>query len=276
MTQIDQRHITAYSVCILVGLFLGILIGTKMTTSDPFESGQNGGGGVSAALPPERRESERASHSNRPKPARPQPDEAAKTKFRHDQINSQINSLREKSQVRMIELKVRLGLSDDQVEDLERIVDERLTQYKDELVSQDPTLGIGWQIDMLDVPDRLAEKVLSVTQNNEYHLMKQRERDARIEATALIELSKLTTLDLSDKQRDEVFRILIEKTAADYEDSPAIPNFQALLETELPRANKTLEENIDRMKGVLDSNQLAIYRQRLKSELGMFNIIKSN
>jgi hypothetical protein len=222
------------------------------------------------------RESDGQQYSDRTKPIREKTDEAAISKFRVDQIDSQINSLHEKFEVRAVELKVRLGLRFDQVEKLRSVVNEKITQYQSDMLAQDPGSAIGWRIDMLDVSDRSVESLLDSKQQEEYRAIKDRERNARIEARALVDLAKLATLDLSDEQRNHAFQILVEKITIDFDDAPMIPNFQALQEDDLPQANKTLEESLERMGSVLDSNQLSIYRERLKSELGMFNIIKRN
>lgn len=276
MNRNGQQHKIAYSLCALAGIILGIGIGAAWVRGGSPDSSKDQNVDSRSPSILSMRESDGQQYPHRTKPIREKTDEGAKSQFRVDQIDRQINSLHEKFEVRLEELKVRLGLRLDQVEKLRSVVNERITQYQSDLLAQDPALAIGWRIDMLNVSDRSLEALLDSKQQEEYQAIKDRERNARIEARALVDLAKLATLDLSDEQMNHAFQILVEKITIDFDDTPMIPNFQALPEDDLPQANKTLEENLERMRGVLDSNQLSIYRERLKSELGMFNIIKRN
>lgn len=147
----------------------------------------------------------------RSKSSRANLEESAASVFRRSQIERQIELLRQDSRLQMNELAIRLGLGEDQVDKLERLVVEKLRHYRSELLSQDPSLAIGWRLDMLNLTKELADEILTDSQRQAFRRLKEREREARIEAAALVELSKLNTLGLDEDQKHEVFEVLIEK-----------------------------------------------------------------
>jgi hypothetical protein len=259
--------------CILLGLVLGILIGSGWNKEDPTDHSEGG-------MVDTRMKHASGSHdfsgeaaSRRSKSSRATPQESAAEEFHLGQIERQIQTLRVNSKLEMNELAIRLELSDNQLGHLERLVAEKLRHYHLELQSQETPSGIGWRLDMLDLTSNLIDEVLTDSQRKDFHLLKEREREAKIEAAALVELSKLSTLTLDEDQKQRAFEILLEKEQEDFKQSPKIPGYRGIYEENVPQAKKKLEETLERMNGILDADQLTIYRQRLEIKLGLLMTI---
>ena len=268
------RQIRMHCSFILLGLILGLLIGSKWNDIGPTD--QNKSPSVNVDLKPtsgSRRSSDHAPFRGS-KSSRVTPPQSARKEWRLQEIERQIHSLRQHADLQINELVIRLGLSEDQHERFEQLAEEKLKQYRSELQSQDPISAIGWRLDMLRLVDVLSESVLNDSQRKEFRFQREREREARIEAAAFLELSKLSTLDLNEDQKQQAFETLLEKARNEFQDSPKIPWYRAITEDQIPQVRKTLEESLARMQGILTPDQLRIYRKRLELEFGMSNVIE--
>jgi len=266
---------------ILFGVMLGILIGREWNNDNSTNNSEKGNvdkhvNQVSSYQSSSVDTISRRSKNRRITPLKPASEESLSEEFRRNQIKHQIQALREKSKFNINELTIQLGLSDKQLGHLEKLMTEKLRHYHSELLSQDPSLAIGWRVDMLDLANNLIGEVLTDSQIENFNLLKKRKREAQIEAAALIELSKLSNLILDEDQSLRAFEVFIKKEQEGLKPYPKTPSYQTITEDQVPQVKQTLEETLEQMEGILDPDQLAIYRLQLEMKLGLRNIIDLN